>query len=225
MPDQERIVAGDVSAEVSSDRVTISVPREYQDILMRMLASLGRSPNRTASPAMNEDVADDGAYMAEIIATPMTYPPQIVEALRDFKRHHKLGTESNASRLEAMKILLAEIACAHGTPIPTLTMANIDGGNSGRSHYNSATHAIHMEGKLSIITFLHECAHAIYGHDEHMARVWSIKLFKKVYPKAFRNLRVSDGFVLSMPNALLAMPVVNGGEVQPETQGGSDGTQ
>jgi hypothetical protein len=151
------------------------------------------------------------SYMDQLLATPVTYHEHIIEALKDFKRYHKLGNESDALRLEGMRALLNEVASNNGTVVPSLRMGNMDSGDSGTSYYDHDAHEIVMQGKLSIITFLHEIGHAVYGYDEHMARVWSINLFKKVYPKAFARLEVHDGFVLRMRDDRVQAPVIAAG--------------
>jgi hypothetical protein len=153
------------------------------------------------------DESQNSDYMAQILATPVEYHPHIIEALRDFKRNHKIGNESNEARLEGMRVLLAEIACSQGIRCPELEMRNINGRDSGLSYYDKVNHKIVMRGKLSIVTLLHEIAHSVFRHDEHMARVWSINLFKKVYPKAFKRLEVVDGFVLKIRDNTIQAPV------------------
>jgi hypothetical protein len=62
-------------------------------------------------------------------------------------------------------------------------------GNSSHSYFDSIERCITMIGKLSVITFLHEFAHALNPDGaEEFARMWSLTLFRKVYPKAFENL-------------------------------------
>lgn len=41
----------------------------------------------------------------------------------------------------------------------------------------------------SIISALHELAHAIYGTSELMACAWSVQLFRKIFPEAYKKLK------------------------------------
>jgi hypothetical protein len=170
-----------------------------EDIIRRLVGNMMPPPD------------DEGQYMQGLLATEITYHPYVIEALKTFKGNHKIGNESDETRLQGLKVLLDEIARSHNITPPALSMVNIDGGHSGGSYYDELSNSIVMTGKLSIITFLHEIAHAVYGHDEQMARAWSIKLFKKVYPKAFARLKVSNGFVLTMQDNTVAIPVVASG--------------
>lgn len=54
------------------------------------------------------------------------------------------------------------------------------------------------DGNPSIISTLHETAHALYGSSELQACQFSIRLFKAVYPKAFAKL-VWEGHMLKRP--------------------------
>jgi len=55
------------------------------------------------------------------------------------------------------------------------------------SFYLPKEDKIVLVGKLSLITFLHEYAHAL-GKDEYGACKWSINLFKRTFPKSFEKL-------------------------------------
>jgi hypothetical protein len=41
--------------------------------------------------------------------------------------------------------------------------------------------------RLSVVTFLHEYSHSFYGNKEDKAVFYSVNLFKKVFPIAFKN--------------------------------------
>ena len=189
---------------------------------------LGIRDGRPAPTGATTGAVPAKPYIQQILETPIDFPVPIVTALRHFKRHHKLGNESNESRLQGMRDLLNEIAVTGGCPIPALRMEHINGESSGSSQYIQETHTIVMRGKLSIITFLHECAHAVYGYDEHMSRAWSINLFKRVYPKAFARLQVEggdDGFYLSLRTESMVAPVVaNGSQLSVGARVFVDGT-
>jgi hypothetical protein len=45
-------------------------------------------------------------------------------------------------------------------------------------------------GRLSVVTYLHEFAHAL-GRDERGACRWSINLFRRVFPEQFARLAAS----------------------------------
>ena len=59
-------------------------------------------------------------------------------------------------------------------------------GSSGASKTLSS-HIV-LQGKLSVVTFLHEWAHVI-GMDEYMAREWSQGLFKIGFPSSYRHTK------------------------------------
>ena len=60
-------------------------------------------------------------------------------------------------------------------------------GASGSSNYNRGTDTITLNGKLSVITYLHEYRHAM-GGNEFAAVRWSLNLFRAVFPEQFARL-------------------------------------
>lgn len=61
--------------------------------------------------------------------------------------------------------------------------------SSMSSCYSPNTKEIHLKGNQSIITALHELGHHIFGSNELKACVFSISLFKIVFPKAYTRLK------------------------------------
>lgn len=67
-------------------------------------------------------------------------------------------------------------------------------GSSGSSSYSPATHTIRIQGKFSVVTFLHEFGHA-RGFDETDTTMWSVNLYKRIFPNAFSRA-FGDGHML-----------------------------
>lgn len=59
--------------------------------------------------------------------------------------------------------------------------------SSGSSHYVPRRKTIVLEGRLSIITFLHEFGHIFY-RDENKAQQFAIGLFKEIFYEKFISL-------------------------------------
>jgi hypothetical protein len=57
---------------------------------------------------------------------------------------------------------------------------------------------IALVGKLSVVTYLHELAHA-RGYDERQAVKWSVNLFRKVFPRSFARCQ-QEGHLLTTNN-------------------------
>jgi len=60
---------------------------------------------------------------------------------------------------------------------------------SGRSNVSFVSHTITLHGKLSVLTFLHEWGHVLKGSSERQACIWSVNLFRRVFPDNFNRLR------------------------------------
>jgi hypothetical protein len=125
-----------------------------------------------------------------------TYKPEAIKALKAFKKKKtfKLPLEE---RIEAMRELLASLTEIYAVSKPVeFKTEDLDGSSSGLSFVRvlEDRFILVMMGRLSIITLLHEFAHC-RGYDEAEARTWSLNLFRKVYPKQFARLVVTeDGF-------------------------------
>jgi hypothetical protein len=75
-------------------------------------------------------------------------------------------------------------------------------GSSGGSDYNLTTNTITLRGRISLITFLHEYAHAL-GLNDLLAQEFATSLFKKVFPEKWTTLQVRN------PNNNNVMPFIN----------------
>ena len=125
------------------------------------------------------------ATMAENIKD-VKFKKGAVAALRKFKAKKTFKLDV-PGRLEALGELLEDLSKVYDIECPGFEAVNINGGHSGDSYYHRLQHKIVMQGKLSIITLLHEFAHA-RGKGERGACVFSLNLFKRVYPKQFEKL-------------------------------------
>jgi len=121
----------------------------------------------------------------------------VIPAVRAFKRAGP-WRGSLEERKRKFRLLNEALAAAHGMPAPELRFAGIDGSFSGASSClrrgDGRPAVITMRGKLSVVTFLHEFAHAL-GRDERGACRWSINLFRRVFPEQYARLR-ADGHTL-----------------------------
>ena len=77
----------------------------------------------------------------------------------------------------------------------TLEFATLDGGCSGRSYYSPAIDKIVIVGRLSVVTYLHEFAHTVFGSSERQACRWSINLFARCFPKSWAKT-ITDGHMV-----------------------------
>jgi len=95
------------------------------------------------------------------------------------------------------------LARVYGMPAPELHFAGIDGSFSGasscRRRGTGRPAVITMRGKLSVVTYLHEFAHAL-GRGEWGACRWSINLFRRVFPGQYARLQ-ANGHTLRRTSA------------------------
>ena len=137
--------------------------------------------------------------VAEVLRPNKTYKPGVISAVKKFKRA-KTWKEVEGSpfaesefddindyRFACMKTLIRELAEIYEINVPVLQMLEITNGDSGSSSYHPASHTITMRGRLSVVTLLHEFGHA-RGFGEKKACIFSINLFKRVFPKQYERL-------------------------------------
>jgi len=132
----------------------------------------------------------------EVVDDQMTYRPEVIHVVRRFaQRQPWRGTvEDREAKFEQLN---RDLAVAYGIAMPALNFKCIDGSSSGSSHYIPTQHRIVLVGKLSVVTYLHEFAHAL-GMDERGACQWSINLFKRCFPQQYGRL-VHVGHMLIRP--------------------------
>ena len=146
----------------------------------------------------------NGGYpstVAECLTGGMRFRRGVVAAVREFKRVGPWrGTLEE--RKPKLRRLNEALAAAFGMPVPELRFERIDGSFSGASSCQrrgaGRPAAITMRGRLSVVTFLHEFAHAL-GRDERGACRWSINLFCRVFPEQYARLQ-ADGHTLRTAN-------------------------
>ena len=125
----------------------------------------------------------------EVLVEGKKYRPAALRAVRKFAKS-KPWSESLSERQTRFRQLNHDLAGAYGVAEPQLVFGKInrDGDDSGSSCYIPAVQAIVVRGKLSVVTYLHEFAHHLYGHDERIACRWSVNLFRRCFPKSWEKL-------------------------------------
>ncbi len=134
----------------------------------------------------------------EVVDEGARFNPATLRAIRRFARANpwRGGTDEREEKFRGLNQSLA----AYGIPEPELRFGDIDGSSSGASHYIPALHRIVIVGKLSVVTYLHEFAHA-RGMGERGACRWSINLFRRVFPCQYARL-VGRGHMLIRPASI-----------------------
>jgi len=116
-----------------------------------------------------------------------SYNDKTIAAMKKFRGSHAWkGTQTQ--RQTKLKTLNKELAKANNIKIPKLKFQMLDGTDSGHSSYNQYEHGITLRGRISVVTYLHEFAHAMGHYNEEIARHWSIGLFKQIFPISFSKL-------------------------------------
>jgi hypothetical protein len=126
------------------------------------------------------------ATVAEVLDDSMGFRPATFAALEAF-RASRPWRGPLPIRQEKVRVLHAGLCGVYGKRT-VLAFENQEGVASGESCYRPSADAIILRGRLSVVTYLHEFAHAL-GRGERGACRWSLNLFRKVFPASFARLR------------------------------------
>ena len=125
---------------------------------------------------------DYPATVAEVIDPPIRFKRKTIEAVCRFKRS-KPWRGNEDERKAMFERLHSDLSRVYGKQT-RLRFGFLDGGDSGGSYYCPSTDTITLCGRLSVVTYLHEFAHAL-GRDERGAVRWSLNLFRQCFPRSF----------------------------------------
>jgi len=153
------------------------------------LEGLGVQPNRGRSYPSGVPINEDLSYRPETI--------RVMEEWRDrIKpfRPKEYSQEAIKEKLKKFKWLSDKLSAIYHINPPKIKVGTITEetwntpGSSGSSYYNLANHSITINGKFSVITFIHEFGHS-RGFDEIDTTMWSVNLFKRIFPVSFSKLQ------------------------------------
>lgn len=149
-----------------------------------------------------------------------TYPPNVpiieelqykTETIRVMKQWRdeikpfrpKEYSEDNVDkRIEKFKWINSKLSQIYGIEEPIIKKGIINEeswnipGASGSSMFDGSS--IILDGKFSVITYLHEFGHA-RGFDETDATIWSTNLFKRIFPISYSKLQGSNHTLVQTP--------------------------
>ncbi|MGA2441922.1 MAG: hypothetical protein ABSH08_13265 [Tepidisphaeraceae bacterium] len=125
--------------------------------------------------------------------------PEIVVAVKRFAAA-KPYRGSIPERIEKFRAAIVDICSAAGVEKPRLLFEPDERQSSGNSCFIPATRTIILRGRLSVITALHEIAHVLFGHSEHVACAWSLRLFRDCFPRSWSRLQFSGHMAVKERN-------------------------
>jgi len=135
----------------------------------------------------------------EVIDDDMRFRAAALQAVHQFSESSP-WSGSLTERKEKFRKLNQALAEAYNIAEPDLCFGRIDGSNSSSSHFIPAHNRIVLVGKLSVVTYLHEFAHA-RGMGERGACRWSINVFRRIFPDQYARL-ISRGHMLIRPQSV-----------------------
>ncbi len=136
--------------------------------------------------------------VAEILDDSRKYKPAVLKALRRFKNSRPWrGTLSE--RGDKLRRLHRSLCKAYRKTIPLVIDVPEAEQQRGNGCYDHESNEIILTGKLSVLTYLHEFAHATTaGEDEFKACAWSVNLYKRIFPRSWARMK-STGHLVTKP--------------------------
>ena len=130
--------------------------------------------------------------VAEVLDGQIRFRQATIQAVLRFKAKRP-WSGLPIERMLKLRLLHRNLCRIYGRETSLLSR-RLDGSFSGSSSYCPSCDVITLRGKLSVVTYLHEFAHAL-GKGERGACRWSIHLFRRCFPEQFARCR-SEGHVL-----------------------------
>lgn len=134
--------------------------------------------------------ADYPDTVAEVLTDDTKYKRGVIEAVKAYAEAGAWTGDRNA-RIAKMQVLLQCLSEVYNIPCPSLYYQR---GTDSNGVYNPSQHSITLIKRLSVLTLLHEFAHAL-GKGERGACKWSINLFRRCFPEQYVKLS-PDGHTL-----------------------------
>jgi hypothetical protein len=122
------------------------------------------------------------ASVREVLRRNRKYKGDVLRAVKGLRRS-KAWRGSYQERAAKFLACFTALREAYGLDNLSLVFSSENQHSEGYGYYVPSEQKIVL-GKLSVVTFLHEFAHAL-GKDERQACIWSINLFKRCFPNSF----------------------------------------
>jgi len=136
--------------------------------------------------------------VVECLDADLKYKPEVLRAMKVFRRSHP-WRDDHAGLSDALIELHVRLSHAYlGRDAGRLSLM-VDEHRSfvphfrllGPSPISTATQysgLISLNERMSLVSYLHEFAHAIFGPCERKACTWSLNLFRRIFPNSFGRL-------------------------------------
>jgi hypothetical protein len=128
------------------------------------------------------------ATVAEVLRRPINFRRRTLRVVRDFARSRPWRGDFR-DRCRKFEALHGQLCALYGKATELFIDTSAAWGrDSGDSHYRPGRDLIVLKGRLSVVTYLHEFAHAL-GRDERGAVRWSVALFRECFPRSYARAR------------------------------------
>jgi len=142
--------------------------------------------------------------VAEVIRPQRKYKPEVLAALREF-RSSKPWRGTVAERKQKFLSLHQALTAIYGRPVQLEFQVGDTESERGNGYCTADRRTIVLVGKLSVVTYLHEFSHSIFGPDERQACDWSINLYRRIFPRSAARMS-TVGHLIVRPSTTNPQP-------------------
>lgn len=132
----------------------------------------------------------------EVLDDSRTYKPEVLRAMKRY-RDSRPWNGTLTERVDKLRKLHRSLCRTYQTTLGLLIDVPEPQRKLGNGYYKEQTREIVLTSKLSVLTYLHEFAHAtVAAEDEFKACAWSVNLFRRMFPIAWRKMKFDGHMVV-----------------------------
>lgn len=144
------------------------------------------------------------ATVAEVIRPQRQYKPEVLAALRVFRASKPWRGTVEERKGKFLRLHHALCAVYGRRILLDFSIGEIET-ERGNGYCTAEGRIIGLVGKLSVVTYLHEFAHSIFGPDERQACDWSINLYRRIFPRSAARMS-TQGHLIVRPSTTNPQP-------------------
>jgi hypothetical protein len=167
-----------------------------------------------------ENPVSEVSEVSEVSPAPITperpkYKPAVLAALREF-RHSRPWRGTVEERKVKFQTLHAALCLIYEREVELHFDVDEPETPVGNGWAAGDRTQIGLVGKLSVVTFLHEWAHVLFGPSEARAFEWSVNLYQRIFRRSAARMVRRGNFILR-PETAMPVPWEVTGMAPPES--------
>lgn len=137
----------------------------------------------------------------EVINDGLGFKPEVLNAMREFRKL-KPWRGTIPQRREKLTFLHHKLREIYERPFIELEFQLPEDFELPRGNgiFVEDNDTIYLIGKISVVTYLHVFAKAVFGPDDEKAMEWSINLYRRIFPNSAARMRIEGSCIVNPVN-------------------------